>query len=320
MDRDRESASAGDAIAGRHATASRVIDGSILVRLTLSGKGPLSSLILNFRFFPHFPFSTVSRAEGGAGLLARGATTALSPFFYCKLVCAIIRHTKNPPLLHVASTTTHLHPMRVRDLCVERRVEQHTLEAVLLQPSCCHTNGSRHRSRFGCSGHGPVLARGSPAVRKRKPRRLRQEGAVGGAIMISDTRGLWHADMIRSAAALPRGAKPATDVLDLVLIRWRLASTDAGSSACTSWSVVDSKQVRSLDSWNPSAWQRQQAPSAVLPLARESPRTRTASMHFLNLGQSHNKVKKKRSRKSRNPQVGVLPFHLLPRCLEQRSR
>ena len=30
-------------------------------------------------------------------------------------------------------TTTHLRP--VRDLCVERRVEQHTIEAVLLQPS-----------------------------------------------------------------------------------------------------------------------------------------------------------------------------------------
>ena len=38
-------------------------------------------------------------------------------------------------------------------------------------------------------------------LRKRKPRRLRREGAVGGAIMISDTRGLRHADMLRSAAA-----------------------------------------------------------------------------------------------------------------------
>ena len=80
----------------------------------------------------------------------------------------------------------------------------------------------------GCTGHDPVLAPGSPAAHKRKPRRLREEGAVGVAIMISDTRGLWHADMIRSAAARPRGAKSATGVLGLVLTRWHLASTDAG--------------------------------------------------------------------------------------------
>ena len=48
------------------------------------------------------------------------------------------------------------------------------------------------------------------------------------AIMISDTRGLWHADMIRSAAAWPRGAESATGALGLVLTRWRLTSTDAG--------------------------------------------------------------------------------------------
>ena len=65
----------------------------------------------------------------------------------------------------------------------------------------------------GCTGHGPVLVPGSPAARKRKPRRLREEGAVGVAIMISDTRGLWHADMIRSVAARPRWAKSATGVL-----------------------------------------------------------------------------------------------------------
>ena len=73
----------------------------------------------------------------------------------------------------------------------------------------------------GCTGHDPVLAPGSPAARKRKPRRLREEGAVGVAIMISDTRGLWH-------AARPRGAKSPTGVLGLVLTKWRLASTDAG--------------------------------------------------------------------------------------------
>ena len=75
----------------------------------------------------------------------------------------------------------------------------------------------------GCTGHDPVLAPGSPVARQ-----LREEGAVGVANMISDTGGLWHADMIRSAAARPRGAKSATGVLGLVLTRWRLASTDAG--------------------------------------------------------------------------------------------
>ena len=80
----------------------------------------------------------------------------------------------------------------------------------------------------GCTGHDPVLAPGSPAARKRKPRRLPEEGAVEVAIMISDTRGLWHADVIRSAAARPRGAKSSTGVLGLVLTSWRLASTGAG--------------------------------------------------------------------------------------------
>ena len=83
-------------------------------------------------------------------------------------------------------------------------------------------------SSDGCSDHGPVLARGSPAVRKRKPRRLRPEGAKGVAIMTSDTRGLCHADMIRFAATRPRGAASAAGVLCLVLTRWRVAPTDAG--------------------------------------------------------------------------------------------
>ena len=76
----------------------------------------------------------------------------------------------------------------------------------------------------GCTGHGPVVALGSFAVRKRKPRRLRQEGAGG-----SCHRDLWPADMmIRSAAARLGGAKSATGVFALALTRWRLASTDAG--------------------------------------------------------------------------------------------
>ena len=46
--------------------------------------------------------------------------------------------------------------------------------------------------------------------------------------MISDTRGLWHSDMIRSPAARSRVSKCATGDLGVVLTKWRLASTDAG--------------------------------------------------------------------------------------------
>ena len=75
-------------------------------------------------------------------------------------------------------------------------------------------------------------------VRRRKPRRLRHEGAVIVPIMISDTRGLWHADMTRSAAERPRGANSATGVLGLELTRWRLASTDAGRNEALGFSRV----------------------------------------------------------------------------------
>ena len=57
--------------------------------------------------------------------------------------------------------------------------------------------------------------------------RIYKEGTLEVDFMISDTRGLWHADMIRSAAAPPRDAKSVTGVLGLVLTTWRLASTDA---------------------------------------------------------------------------------------------
>ena len=89
------------------------------------------------------------------------------------------------------------------------------MEAVLLQPSVFMPMDPDIAADCpdACPGPGPVLALGSPAVRKWKPRRLRQEGAVEVAIMISGIRGLWHADTIRSAAAWPRGAKSATDVL-----------------------------------------------------------------------------------------------------------
>ena len=97
----------------------------------------------------------------------------------------------------------------------------------------------------------PVLETGSPAVRKRKQRRLRQEGAVRVAIMISDARGLWHADTTRSVVAQPRGAKTATGVLGLVLSRWRLASTDAGRNE-----ALDSNELecRRLQAGTPSGF------------------------------------------------------------------
>ena len=112
-------------------------------------------------------------------------------------------------------------------------------------------------SPAGCAGHDPVLTLGSPAARKRKPRRLREKGAVGVAIMRSDTRGVWHADMIRSAAARPRGAKSATGVLGLVLTRWRLASTVAGRNEALGLHELERRRLQagtlSLDSWNTSA-------------------------------------------------------------------
>ena len=46
-----------------------------MVRPTLGFKGPLSVVVSFFFDFSHFPFSTVSRAEGGGGL-ARTATSS----------------------------------------------------------------------------------------------------------------------------------------------------------------------------------------------------------------------------------------------------
>ena len=82
--------------------------------------------------------------------------------------------------------------------------------------------------------------------------------------MISDASGLRHPDMVRSAAARPRGAKCAAGVLGLVLTKWRLAPTHTGRNEALGWCVFDCNQALTLDSWNTSAWQRQHAPSAVL--------------------------------------------------------
>ena len=141
---------------------------------------------------------------------------------------AIVHHeecTSSPGSLRDRSSSP-----RADATCVERRVEQHAIEADVLQPSVFTPVDPNFAagSPDGCTGPGPVLTLGSPAVRKWKPRRLRQEGAVEVDLMTSDTRGLWHADTIRSAVTPPRDAKSATGVLGLVLTTWRLASTDAG--------------------------------------------------------------------------------------------
>ena len=155
-------------------------------------------------------------------------TTALRPFSNSKL-CSPSSVTQSPLPLLVASTTTHLRPRACATFCVERRVESSTrwksfrsspivftpMDPDFVPDSSGWLQWSWSRPRAW-------------GVRKRKPRRLRQEGAVGVAIMTSDTHSLWHADMIRSAAARPRGPKRATGVFGLVMTTWRLASADAG--------------------------------------------------------------------------------------------
>ena len=144
---------------------------------------------------------------------------------------AIIRHTKSTSSLrslHGHSSSPHACATFVlNNVLCSTRLKPFCSSQVVFTPM---DPDIAPDSPGGCTGHDPVLAPGSPAARKRKPRRLREEGAVGVAIMISDTRGLWHADMLRSAAARPRGAKSATGVLGLVLTKWRLASTDAGKN------------------------------------------------------------------------------------------
>ena len=145
-------------------------------------------------------------------------TTALRPSSNCKL-CTPSSVTQSPPLLFVVSTTTHLRPVRARPFLLNDVLSSTRLKPFCSSPDVCTPVDPdiAPDSPGGCSGHDPVLAPGSPAARKRKPRRLREEGAVGVAIMISDTRGFWHADMVRSAAARLRGAKSTTVVLGLVL-------------------------------------------------------------------------------------------------------
>ena len=91
--------------------------------------------------------------------------------------------------------------------------------------------------------------------------------------------------------------------------RWRLVSTDTGKNEALDLHELECRRLQamlSLDSWDISAWQRQQAPSAELSLVRESPRTRTPSKQIIeiirknNIAQSRNQVKTKRRRQSKN--------------------
>ena len=119
-----------------------------------------------FDCFQHVPFSTVSRAEGGGGLLARALrpqaavkrhedlhnlgelmlTTALRPSSDCKLSSpsSVTQSTSSPRSLH-----EHSFSYRACATFVLNDVLSSTrLKPFLLQPNCFHTSGSRHRSRF----------------------------------------------------------------------------------------------------------------------------------------------------------------------------
>ena len=197
---------------------------------TLSFKGPLSGLILFFRFFQHVPFSTVSRAEGGGGLLARAATssrrqkprgpsiiwgelmltTTLRPSSDCKL-CSPSSVTQSPPLSSPRGCATFV----LNDVLSSTRLKPFCYRPIVFTPM---DPDIAPDSPGGCTGHDPVLAPGSPAARKRKPRRLREEGAVGVAIMKSDTRGMARRHDLICGSAASRGK-----------IRHRCpSSTDAG--------------------------------------------------------------------------------------------
>ena len=154
-------------------------------------------------------------------------------------MCAIIRHTKS------TSSPRGLHDHSSSPRACATSVLNDVLSSTRLKPFCSSQvvftsmdPDIAPDSAGACSGHDPVLAPGSPAARKRKPRRLREEGAEGVAIMISDTRGLWHAHMIRSAAGRPRGKIrhrrpwPRIDQVALGMAGTR-------HLACTSWSVVE---------------------------------------------------------------------------------
>ena len=127
---------------------------------------------------------------------------------------------------------------------------------------------------------------------------------MGVAIMISDTRWLWHADMIRSAAAGNRGAKSATSVLGLVLTRWRLPSTDAGRNEALGLHELERRQLQAGTLY--SLWIR------GIPLLGNSHSNDLDANNFLKKSKkwaaaATKRKKQKQSSKSKKPQVGVLP-------------
>ena len=286
-------------------------------------KGPLGGLILNLRFFSAFSvFDDVPRrgrwlaaharcdlkslskdTRTFHNLVEQMLTTALRPFSNSKL-CSPSSVTQSPLPLLVASTTTHLRSVRARpfvlnDVLSSTRWKSFRSSPIVFTPM---DPDFVPDSSGGCSGRGPVLALGSLAVRKRKPRRLRQEGTVVVAIMTSDTHSLWHADMIRSAAARPRGPKRATGVFwprdDHVALGHLPTLAGTRHFVCTSWSGrVDCKQVHSLDSWKTSA---------CCPWVESHHDFKQLKNINNKLAQSRRPGKKK-SRKSKHPQDGVLP-------------
>ena len=148
-----------------------------MVRLTLSFGGPLCGPILFFRFFtcsvfdgvprrgrwwarPHCdlkPLSKDTRTFHNLGELM--LTTALRRSCNCKL-CTPSSVTQSPPLLLVASTTC------------STRLKPFSSSPIVFTPV---DHDIAPDSPDGCTGHGPVVVPGSPAARKRKPHRLREE-------------------------------------------------------------------------------------------------------------------------------------------------
>ena len=121
---------------------------------------------------------------------------------------AIIRHsrsTSSPRSLHEHSTSPR---------ACATFVLNDMLSSSQLKPFCCShlvftPMDPEHRSRFSRWLHWSWSRPGawvSLRFGSGSHRRLRQESVVGVAIMISDTRGHQHADMIRSVAKRPRGA------------------------------------------------------------------------------------------------------------------
>ena len=103
-------------------------------------------------------------------------TTALRPSFDCK-PCTPSSATQSPPLLphslHDHTSSPYVCATSVlNDVLSSTRWKSFCSSPIVFTPKDPDVAPD---SPDGCSGHGPVLALGSLAVRKRKPRRLRLE-------------------------------------------------------------------------------------------------------------------------------------------------